>query len=317
MPDNFSPEERMQKSLDETIFFSTNPDKQKKGDDVYYLPIAKLVPFSHHPFKMYTGEKLVDMAESIKERGVVCPVVVRKTGDDYYEIIAGHNRVEASKINGADEIPAIIREVDDDTATLIMIESNLNQRENILPSERGQAYKLQLETMKKQSGRREKNGSQIGNHSLGRSSEALSEQIGESKNQIFRHIRLTFLIPDLSDIVDDGKLNFTYGVDLSYLSPEHQQTVYELIQDKKHKLTAANVGKLKELAKSEDLDDEKIEEIISVTNPSSKAPSVKRTVTKIMKQYRLPANRVNDFIQTAVEMFVQTERYRKEFDASG
>ncbi|MDR1565568.1 MAG: ParB/RepB/Spo0J family partition protein [Oscillospiraceae bacterium] len=235
MPDKLlTPSQRMQDSLNNTFFRSTDPDKQKKDGDVYCLPIAKLVPFSQHPFKLYTGDKLAEMAESIKERGVVCPIIVRKQDDEQYEIIAGHNRVEAAKLSNLADIPAIIREVDDDTATLMMIESNLNQRENILPSERGQAYKLQLETLNRKGHRTlYQNGTRLD------SLNDIAANNNDSRTQVTRFIRLTSLISDLSDMVDDGKLNFTFGVDLSYLSPEHQQTVYELIQDKTERINAA------------------------------------------------------------------------------
>jgi ParB family chromosome partitioning protein len=295
------------------FFKSTDPDRQKKDGDVYCLPLHKLVPFSQHPFKLYTGEKLAEMAESIKERGVVCPIIVRQQDDEHYEIIAGHNRAEAAKIAELEDIPAIIREVDDDTATLMMIESNLNQRENILPSERGQAYKLQKDTLN----HRGKRGTSYQNDTRLETLDVMAENEGISRAHIARYIRLTSLIPDLSDMVDESKLNFTFGVDLSYLTPEHQQTVYELIQEKGYRLTAANVNKLKELEKSDGLNEEQIVEIIAVTKPAPKAPSVKRTVTRIMKQYSVPSNRVNDFLQMAVETFIQTEQYRKEFDASG
>jgi ParB family chromosome partitioning protein len=289
------------------MFKSTDPDRQKKDSDIFFLPLEKMVSFKEHPFKAYSEEKLAEMAESIKANGVLSPIIVRKLDDEHYEIIAGHNRVKAARLAELSDIPAVIREVDDDTATLMMIESNLNQREHILPSERGQAYKLQLETMNHQGKR--PNSTLYQNGTRSDSLQKIADGNNDSRTQVTRFIRLTSLIPDLSDMVDEGKLNFTFGVDLSYLTAAHQQTVYELIQDKRHKLTAANVGKLKEAAKAETLTDDEIEEIIAVAKPKPKPPSIHKKVDKMVKQYNLPPERAGAIIQKALEMYVQTEEY--------
>jgi ParB-like partition proteins len=295
----------------DVMFENTDPDKQNKDGVVYRLPISKLIPFRQHPFKPYTEEKLAEMADSIKERGVVSPIIVRKLDDEHYEIIAGHNRVAASKLAELTDIPAIIREMDDDTATLLMIESNLNQRENILLSERGQAYKLQMEVIKRQ-GERTDLTYVHREHKLAR--DTIAEKNGVSGISVSRYIRLTFLISDLSDMVDNGKLKFTYGVDLSYLIPEHQQTVYELLQEKGYKLTADNVSKLKELSKSEELTDEQIEEVIAIAKPKPKSPSVHKRVDKLVKRHKLPPNKAADIVERAIEMYVQSEEYKEEYD---
>ena len=204
--------------------FSTDESRaDAQRERVVELPLAELHPFRNHPFKVLDDEKMADTAQSIREHGVLVPAIVRPREEGGYEIVAGHRRHHASQIAGLDTMPAIIRDLDDDAATIIMVDSNL-QRETLLPSERAWAYKMKLDAMKRQAGRPLKeNCSQVGNNFSGqRSSELMAQQIGESKNQIFRFIRLTELIPPLLDMVDERKIAFNPAVELSYLKPEEQ-----------------------------------------------------------------------------------------------
>ena len=205
-------------------------DEERLADTqerIQMLSPEKMQPFPNHPFKVVDDDKMMDMVESIKEYGVLVPIIVRPVENGNYEIVSGHRRHHAAVLAGQEEIPAIVREMDEDAAILVMVDSNL-QRENILPSEKAFAYRMKLEAMKRQAGRPKENCSQIGNNYFGiKSSDLLSEQTGDSKNQIFRYIRLTHLIPDILEMVDDKNIAFNAAVEISYLSEREQ----ELLQD--------------------------------------------------------------------------------------
>lgn len=196
------------------------------------IDIVNIHSFKNHPFKVLDDEKMSDLVESIRINGVLSPVLVRPIGEDSYEMISGHRRLHASQIVGLEMIPAIVREMTDDEAVVAMVDSNI-QREELLPSEKGFAYKMKLEAMKRQAGRPSKeNSGQNGQNLVGKvSRDLLAEQTGESSKQIQRFIRLTELIPELLDMVDEKKLGFTIAVDISYLSSEIQKWLYEYIRE--------------------------------------------------------------------------------------
>lgn len=181
--------------------FSTEESRaDEQREKVVEIPLTELHPFKNHPFKVKDDEAMMDTAESIRQYGVLVPAIARPDPNGGYELVAGHRRHHASEIAGKETMPVIVRDLDDDAATIIMVDSNL-QREELLPSERAFAYKMKLEAMKRQAGRPSKeNCSQVGNDFGKKSSEILAEQVGQSKNQIFRFIRLTELIPPLLDI---------------------------------------------------------------------------------------------------------------------
>lgn len=195
-------------------------DKEK----VDTLIIDDLVPFKHHPFKVLDNEEMNRMVESIQEFGVLNPLIVRPTEEGRYEIVSGHRRARAAELAGLTTVPAIVRQLDDDAAIILMVDSNL-ARENILPSEKAWSYKLKLEAMKRTAGRPGKeNGGQV-DHDLikGKSRDIMAEEVGESSKQIQRYIRLTNLIPELLDKVDSKEISFNPAVELSYLKPFEQQ----------------------------------------------------------------------------------------------
>lgn len=181
--------------------FSTEESRADVGrEKVMEIPLAELHAFEGHPFKVKDDEAMLETAESVRQYGVLVPAIARPRAEGGYELIAGHRRHRASELAEKETMPVIVRDLDDDAATIIMVDSNL-QRESILPSERAFAYKMKLDAMKRQAGRPSKeNGSQVGNDFGKKSSEQLAEQVGQSKNQIFRFIRLTELIPPLLDI---------------------------------------------------------------------------------------------------------------------
>lgn len=203
---------------------SRTADKQER---VQEIALAELHPFEGHPFKVNDDEDMAKTVESVRDFGVLTPIIARPDPDGGYEIISGHRRHHASELAGKDTIPVIVREMDDDAAIILMVDANL-QRESILPSERAYAYKMKLDAMKHQAGRPAQNNySQVGNNFGKLSSEEMADEMGVSKNTIFRYIRLTELIPELMDMVDTGQVKFNPAVELSYLAHEEQKQFLE------------------------------------------------------------------------------------------
>ncbi len=193
------------------------------------IEISKIQSFRAHPFKVLDDDKMQELIDSISVNGILTPVLVRPLGMDTYEMISGHRRMHAAKIVGLTKIPTIIREMTDDEAVINMVDANV-QREELLPSEKAFAYRMKLDAMKRQAGRPGKNSVSQNETNL-RSDEILAKEIGTSRNQIQRYIRLTELIPELLDMVDRKKLQFTVAVDISYIDPVVQQWLYEYIRE--------------------------------------------------------------------------------------
>ena len=193
------------------------------------IEISKIQSFRAHPFKVLDDDKMQELIDSISVNGILTPVLVRPLGMDTYEMISGHRRMHAAKIVGLTKIPTIIREMTDDEAVINMVDANV-QREELLPSEKAFAYRMKLDAMKRQAGRPGKNNVSQNETNL-RSDEVLAKEIGSSRNQIQRYIRLTELIPELLDMVDRKKLQFTVAVDISYIDPVVQQWLYEYIRE--------------------------------------------------------------------------------------
>lgn len=208
--------------------FSTEESRADVGrEKVMEIPLAELHAFEGHPFKVKDDESMLETAESVRQYGVLVPAIARPRAEGGYELIAGHRRHRASELAEKETMPVIVRDLDDDAATIIMVDSNL-QRESLLPSERAFAYKMKLDAMKHQGERLDLTCSQVGNKLQGKkSSEQLAEQVGQSKNQIFRFIRLTELIPPLLDMVDEKKIAFNPAYELSFLTKEEQKTLVE------------------------------------------------------------------------------------------
>ena len=195
------------------------------------IEINKIHAFKNHPFKVLDDEKMQDLIESVKLSGVLTPVLLRVDSNDEYEMISGHRRLHAAKMAGLTTIPAIVRELSDDDAVIAMVDANI-QREELLPSEKAFAYKMKLDAMKRQAGRPKNNSGQNDQNLMGTvSRDVLAKQVGESFKQVQRYIRLTELIPELLDMVDNKKLTFTVGVDISYIDKEIQKWIYEYIKD--------------------------------------------------------------------------------------
>ena len=194
------------------------------------IEISKIHPFKNHPFKVLDDEKMQDLVESVKINGVLTPVLLRMDENDEYEMVSGHRRMHAAQLAGLTTIPAIVRELSDDDAIVAMVDANI-QREELLPSEKAFAYKMKLEAMKRQGVRTDLTCVQNEHKSGKKSRELLGEQVGISSVQVTRYIRLTELIPELLDLVDNKKLQFTVAVDISYIDKEIQEWIYEYISD--------------------------------------------------------------------------------------
>ena len=212
------------------------------------MPLFDLHPFEGHPFKVLDDELMEQTVESIKQIGVVSPLIVRPDPEGGFEILSGHRRLHAAQLAGLETVPVIVKEMDDDAAIIFMVDSNL-QRENILPSERAFSYKMKLEAMKHQAGRPSKeNDSQLGNNFGKLSSEEMAEELGTSKNQIFRYIRLTNLIPEILDMVDEKKIAFNPAVELSYLKPSEQKEFLEAMDYAQASPSLSQAQRLKKLS---------------------------------------------------------------------
>ena len=229
--------------------FSTEESRQKQQrEQVHQIPIGELFPFKNHPFKVLDDESMQRTVESVEQYGVLSPLIARPRPEGGYEIISGHRRQHAAQLAGLDALPVIVRQMDDDAAVLLMVDSNL-QRETILPSERAFAYKMKLEAMKHQAGRpTQDNYSQVGNNFGTLSSEEMAEELGTSKNQIFRYIRLTNLVPELLDMVDEKKIAFNPAVELSYLDESQQRDFLEAMNDTQNAPSLSQAQRLKKLA---------------------------------------------------------------------
>ena len=214
-------------SLDE-IFTTAEERQEAKLEKVWEIPLKDLYPFKDHPFKVRDDAEMEKVVESVATYGVLTPAIARRRPEGGYELISGHRRHHAAQLAGLETMPVIVRDLDDDAATILMVDANL-QREEILPSERAQAYKMKNEAMRRQAGRRSKeNGGQVDHNSFGkRTVELIAEQAGDSAKQVQRYIRLTELIPEIQEMVDTKQIAFNPPVELSYLKPEEQQDFIE------------------------------------------------------------------------------------------
>lgn len=248
--------------------FKTDEERLSDTQEhVQNLPLDRLTPFPNHPFKVLDDEKMLKTVESIKERGVLVPILVRPTNDGNFEIVSGHRRHHASQLAGLTEIPAIVREMDDDTAILLMVDSNL-QREELLPSEKAFAYKMKLDAMKRQAGRPKENVRQIGTNLIGqRSDSIMAQEVNESARTIQRYIRLTNLVPDLLDRVDNKTMAFNAAVEVSYLTEPEQLMLCDAIEREECTPNLSQAKRLKQYSQDGKLDENVIDAIMTEEKP--------------------------------------------------
>ena len=226
--------------------FSTEESRQEQQrEQVQQIPIGELFPFKNHPFKVLDDESMQRTVESVEQYGVLSPLIARPRPEGGYEIISGHRRQHAAQLAGLETLPVIVRNMDDDAAVLLMVDSNL-QRENILPSERAFAYKMKLEALKNQGARSDLTSAQIGPKLT--AAEKVAEEANDTKSQVKRFIRLTCLIPELLDMVDEKKISFNPAVELSYLDTNQQRDFLEAMQDTQNVPSLSQAQRLKKLA---------------------------------------------------------------------
>ena len=240
--------------------FSTEESRQEQQrEQVQQIPIGELFPFKDHPFKVLDDESMQRTVESVEQYGVLSPLIARPRPEGGYEIISGHRRQYAAKLAGLDTLPVIVRNMDDNAAVLLMVDSNL-QREHILPSERAFAYKMKLKALKNQGARSDLTSSQIGTKL--RADEKVAQDSGESRNQIQRFIRLTNLIPELLDMVDEKKISFNPAVELSYLDESQQRDFLEAMDGTQNAPSVSQAQQLKKMAQCGEFTYEKAFEIL-------------------------------------------------------
>lgn len=243
------------------IFETDESHAESQLERVQNISISELVPFKDHPFKVVDDEAMLRTTESIAQYGVLTPLIARPLEDGGYEIISGHRRAPAAEMAGLTEVPVLVRDMDDDAATVLMVDSNL-QRESILPSERAFAHKMKMEAMKRQVGLPSKeNVSQVGTQK--RTDQIMAEELGESRNQIQRYIRLTNLIPELLEMVDQKQISFNPAVELSYLAPEEQEIFMQAMDEVQAAPSLSQTQRLKKLAQEGDFTMDSAREIMN------------------------------------------------------
>ena len=274
------------------------------------LEIAKIRPFKDHPFKVLDDEKMQDLMESIRINGILSPVLVRPIGNDTYEMVSGHRRMHAAMMLGMDTVPAIIREMTDDEAVVKMVDSNI-QREELLPSEKAFAYKMKFEAMKRQVGRPSKdNSTQIGWNF--ETAELVGKETGESKNQVRRYIRLTELIPELLDYVDQKRIQFTVAVEISYVDQEVQKWLFEYIKDN-GVVKLNQITLLRSQLQTGAITQAKMIALLNDSQPG-KAPSSKLTFTEKKLREYFPATYTTTDMRNIIEDLLQEWKEHQEIE---
>lgn len=272
-------------SLD-SLFTTQEQRDEAKRDSVQDIPISQISDFPEHPFKVKQDEAMLEMAESVRQYGVLVPGLVRQLDDGSYQMVSGHRRKMASELAGRDTIPCIVRDLTDDEAVIIMVDSNL-QRERVLPSEKAFAYKMKLDAMRRQAGRPSKeNGVPLGHHfQQGKSREILADNSPDSNTQIQRYIRLTNLIPEILDMVDDGRIAFRPAVELSYLTEQEQSALYDTMGREDCTPSLAQAIKMKAFSRGGKLTDAVIRSIMEEGKPNQK------------EQFRIPKERISKYFK--------------------
>lgn len=289
--------------------FSTDESRaEAQLEKVVTLNPADISDFPNHPFKVKQDEAMAEMVDSVKQYGVLVPALVRPKADGGYEMVAGHRRKCAATLAGITEMPCIVRNLTDDEATIIMVDSNL-QRETILPSEKAFAYKMKLEAMKRQGQRSDLTSTPLVSKS--RSNEELGQKNGDSREQVRRFIRLTELIPSVLDMVDSGKIAFRPAVELSYLSKEQQQSLYDTMECEDCTPSLAQAIKMKEFSRDGKLTAEVILSIMQEEKPNQRE-QFKMPKERISKYFApgTPAQKIEDTIVKALELYRRRERQR-------
>lgn len=279
-----------------------------KNERVQKLPVSQLKPFEEQPFKVLLDESMDELVESIKESGVLSPIIARPHKDGGYEILSGHRRAKACEIAGIKNVPVIVKNLDDDTATILLVDSNL-QREHILPSEKAYAYRLKMEAMKRQGKRTDLTSSQIGTKL--RADEQLAQQTGESRNQIQRYIRLTELIDPLLEMVDEKKLPLNAAVELSYLGSKAQSDVLKSIERNEITPSIEQSAKIRRISDDGLLSAKLIDKVIREQKPEKIRITLKEDK---LRQYFLEEFTPKQIEDTIMELIAKWAKTRKRHE---
>ena len=292
------------------LFMNDEGRAESRLPRIYDIPLSEIDDFPNHPFKVKMDEDMNQLVQSVKERGIITPVTLRQKEDGRYEIVSGHRRRKACELAGLERVPAEIKELSRDEAIILMVESNL-QRSIILPSEKAFSYKMRLEAMKRQGQRTDLTLSPVGTKS-GRSSEVITAETGDSRNQIYRYIRLTELIPELLDMVDENKIAFRPAVELSYLTETEQHNLLNSISYNDATPSLPQAIRLKEFSKAGKLSAEVIEAILGEEKPNQHEKiSFKAERLRPYIPSSVPLEKTEDYIIKALEYY-QRARERQE-----
>lgn len=300
------------------LFMNDAERKENKLPRIYDIPLSEIDDFPDHPFKVKLDEDMDQLVQSIKERGIITPVTLRPKEDGRYEIVSGHRRRKACELAGFDTVKAEVREMTRDEAIILMVESNL-QRSVILPSEKAFSYKMRLEAMKRQAGRPSmENGSPVDNNLRGvKTASIFQEATGDGQAQVYRYIRLTELIPELLDLVDEGRIAFRPAVELSYLQKEEQSALLEQISYADATPSLAQAIKLKRFSQDGKLNNEVIESIMSEEKPNQKEKiNIKYAEARRFIPASVPYEKTGEYILKALEYYHRyQERQKSRNDA--
>ena len=289
-------------SLD-SLFTTQEQRDEAKRDSVQDIPISQISDFPEHPFKVKQDEAMLEMAESVRQYGVLVPGLVRQLEDGSYQMVSGHRRKLASELAGRDTIPCIVRDLTDDEAVIIMVDSNL-QRERVLSSEKAFAYKMKLDAMRRQAGRPSKgNSAPVGQNFEGKTSRGLlAIESPDSHSQIQRYIRLTNLIPEILDMVDDGRIAFRPAVELSYLTEQEQSALYDTMGREDCTPSLAQAIKMKAFSRDGKLTDAVILSIMEEEKPNQK------------EQFRIPKERISKYFKSGTPARTMEDTIIKALD---
>lgn len=300
----------------EELFMSTEERLDAKKPKVEAIPLADLTPFRNHPFKVKEDEEMAQLMRSIADAGVLSPALARPLPDGGYELISGHRRLAACKALGMDTMPVIVRTLTDEEAVITMVDSNL-QREHILPSEKASAYKMKMEAMDRKLGR-PKNVDQVGPHFRGQSTaQLLGDAAGDSASQVKRYIRLTNLIPDILQMVDDGKIALTPAVELSYLQPSEQEMLFSVMDCDEVTPSLSQAQRLRRMSEEQRFTDSTVMQLMSEVK-GNQVEYVKVPVDKLRSYFR-PDTSMKQMTETLVKAMEfynrHLERQRRDRDA--
>ncbi len=296
------------RAVDE-LFMTGEERIDEKREKVYDVSLSEIDDFPDHPFRVVNDDAMSEMVESVKQQGILVPAIARKKEDGRYELISGHRRKMACQLAGMETMPVIVRDIDRDTATLIMVDSNL-QREVILPSEKAFSYKMRLDAMKRQAGRPKNNSVPVAQNFDGKTSrQILGEKVGESQDQIRRYIRLTELIKPILNMVDEGKIAMRPAVEISYLPKEEQEILFSVMDSELATPSLSQAQRIRQLSAEGHLTEDSVYVILSEQKPNQKEKySFQRERLRRYIPDNLPENKVEGYVIEALEYYAQVQQ---------